>query len=156
MYKKLLIVDDEPDMLMLLSMLIKEKTTYEPVATNNPLEALELVKQGGIDLVIAELKMPALDGIELLEAVKRVDEDIPVVIMASYGTFEAALEAMSKGAFDFIAKPFRKEQMLFAIDKAFRWKRLQRENKLLTERIEKVEKRCVCGSAVSSALRAVE
>ncbi len=136
MYKKLLIVDDEPDMLTLLSMLIREKTPYEPVATNNPLEALELVKQGGINLVIAELKMPALDGIELLEAVKRVNEDIPVVIMAAYGTVEAALEAMSKGAFDFITKPFRAEQMLYTIERALKWKALRKENRTLKEQLK--------------------
>ena len=135
MYKKLLIVDKEPDMLMLLSILIKEKTPYEPVITNNPLEALELVKQGGIALVITELKMPALDGIELLEAVKRVDKDMPVIIMAAYGTVESAMEAMYKGAFDFITKPFRKEHILYTIDRALKWVTVHKENRGLKEQL---------------------
>ncbi len=117
MPEKILAVDDEPDMLKLLSMIIKEKTPYEIVTTNNPLEALEIAKQGGFDIVIADLKMPGLDGIELLESIKQVDEDIPVIIITAYGTVESATETMHKGAFDFITKPFRKEQILYTIDR---------------------------------------
>jgi len=137
MPEKLLVVDDEPDMLRLLSMIIKEKTPYEVATTNNPLEALELVKNGEFDLVIADLKMPGLDGIELLESLKRFDEDIPVIIITAYGTVEAAVETINKGAFDFITKPFRKEQILFTIEKALKWLRLQRENKMLREKLGK-------------------
>ena len=137
MPEKLLVVDDEPDMLRLLSMIIKEKTPYEVTTTNNPLEALELAKTGSFDLIIADLKMPGLDGIELLESVKRFDEDIPVVIITAYGTVEAAVETIQKGAFDFITKPFRKEQILFTVEKALKWLRLQRENKMLREKLGK-------------------
>ena len=138
MTKKLLIVDDEPDMLKLLSMIIKEKTPYEALTTNNPLEALELAKQGGFDLVIADLKMPGLDGMELLEAIKRVDDDIPVIIITAYGTVESAMEVMQKGGFDFITKPFKKEQILYTIDKALKWVNLQKENKMLKEQLKKL------------------
>jgi DNA-binding NtrC family response regulator len=136
MPEKLLIVDDEPDMLKLLSMIIKEKTHYEVVTTNNPLEALEFAKKGGFDLVISDLKMPGLDGIELIEAVKKIDEDIPIIIITAYGTVESASESMNKGGFDFITKPFRKEQILFTIDKAIKWLKLQRENKMLREQLK--------------------
>ncbi len=137
MPEKILIVDDEPDMLKLLSMIIREKTPYEVTTTNNPLEALELAKKDSFDLVIADLKMPGLDGIELLDAVKRVDQDIPFIIITAYSTVEAASEAMKKGGFDFITKPFRKEQILFTIDKAIKWLNVQRENKMLKEQIKK-------------------
>ena len=137
MAEKILIVDDEPDMLKLLSMIIREKTSYEVTTTNNPLEALELAKKSPFDLVIADLKMPGLDGIELLDAVKRVDEDIPFIIITAYSTVEAAAEAMQKGGFDFITKPFRKEQILFTIDKAMKWLKVQRENKMLKSQMEK-------------------
>jgi DNA-binding NtrC family response regulator len=135
MPEKLLIVDDEPDMLKLLGMIIRDKTPYETITTNNPTEALDLVKKGGYDLVITDLKMPGLDGVEMLEAVKKYDADIPVIIMTAYGTVETAEEALSKGAFDFITKPFRKEQILFTIEKAMSWLRLQRENKKLKEQL---------------------
>jgi DNA-binding NtrC family response regulator len=136
MAEKLLIVDDEPDMLKLLGMIIRDKTPYETITTNNPTEALDLVKKGGYDLVITDLKMPGLDGVEMLEAVKKLDADIPVIIMTAYGTVETAEEALSKGAFDFITKPFRKEQILFTIEKALKWLRLQRENQKLKEQIK--------------------
>lgn len=138
MAERILIVDDEPDMLKLLSMIIREKTPYEPVTTNNPLEALEMARQGRFDLVIADLKMPGLDGMELLEAIKRADEDIPVIIITAYGTVESAIETMRKGGFDFITKPFRKEQILYTIDKALKWVKLQEENKTLKERLRQV------------------
>ncbi len=137
MAEKILIVDDEPDMLRLLSMIIKEKTPYEVTTTNNPLEALELAKKGSFDLLVTDLKMPGLNGIELLEAVKRFDEDIPTIIITAYGTVEAAVETMQKGAFDFMTKPFRKEQILFTIERALKWVRLQRENKMLREQLKK-------------------
>ncbi len=139
MPEKILAVDDEPDMLKLLSMIIREKTPYEITTTNNPMEALELAKKGGFDLVIADLKMPGLDGVELLEGIRRIDEDIPVIIITAYGTIESATETMHKGAFDFITKPFRKEQILYTIEKAFKWLRLQRENKMLKERLKRVD-----------------
>lgn len=136
MAEKVLIVDDEPDMLRLLSMIIKEKTPYEVTTTNNPLEALELAKKGSFDLLVADLKMPGLTGIELLESVKRFDEDIPTIIITAYGTVEAAVETMHKGAFDFITKPFRKEQILFTIERALKWVRVQKENKMLREQLK--------------------
>ncbi len=139
MPEKILIVDDEPDMLKLLGMIIREKTTYEATTTNNPLEALELAKKGGYDLVIADLKMPGLDGMELLDAIKRVDDNIPVIIITAYGTVESAMECMQKGGFDFITKPFRKEHILFTIDRALKWFKIQKENLLLKEQLKKIE-----------------
>jgi DNA-binding NtrC family response regulator len=73
---------------------------------------------------------------ELLDAIKRVDEDIPLIIITAYGTVEAAAEAMQKGGFDFITKPFRKEHILFTIDKAMKWLKLERENRMLREQLK--------------------
>jgi len=137
MAEKILIVDDEPDMLKLLSMILREKTSYEIITTNNPMEAIELAKQGGFDLVISDLKMPGLDGMEIIDAVKKVDEDIPVIIITAFASVESASEAIQKGGFDFITKPFRKEQILFTIDKALKWLTVQRENKMLKEQLKK-------------------
>lgn len=136
MFRKLLIVDDNQEMLKLLSILIKKNTPCEAVTTADPVEALELTRQGGFDIVITDLKMPALDGIELLDAVAHVDEDIPVIIITAYGSVETALEAMGRGAFDFIRKPFRKEQMLSAVNGALDWIKLRKENRALKERLK--------------------
>jgi len=134
---KILIIDDEPDMLKLLSMILREKTAYEITTTNNPVEAVELVKKGGFDLVISDLKMPGIDGMEIIDAVKSVDVDTPVIIITAFASVESATEAIQKGGFDFITKPFRKEQILFTIEKALKWLNVQRENKMLKEQLKK-------------------
>jgi DNA-binding NtrC family response regulator len=137
MPERILAVDDEPDMLKVLGMIIREKTPYELITTNNPLEALEIVRKGNLDMVIADLKMPGLDGSELLEAVKAHNEEIPVIIMTAFATEEAASEIIAKGGFDFIIKPFRKEQILTAIERGLKWSQMQRENRILKQRLEK-------------------
>jgi len=139
MAEKILIVDDEPDMLKLLSMTLQKKTPYQVSITNNPVEALTLAKSGEFDLVITDLKMPGLDGMELLDAVKKINPDTPVIMITAYGTIESASEAMAKGGFDFITKPFRIEQILFTIEKAIKWLNLQKENRLLKEQLSKKE-----------------
>jgi DNA-binding NtrC family response regulator len=79
--------------------------------------------------------MPGLDGIELLNAVRGFDADIPIIIITAFATAESAAEAMDKNAFDFITKPFRKEQIIFTIEKAVKWLRSQREIKALKEKM---------------------
>ncbi|MBF0320302.1 MAG: sigma-54-dependent Fis family transcriptional regulator [Nitrospirae bacterium] len=140
MAEKILIVDDEIDMLKLLGMIIRDKTPYGVTTTNNPLEAIELVKNETFDLIISDFKMPGINGLALIDSIKKIDQDIPVIIITAYGTFETAAEAMNKGGFDFITKPFRKEQILYTIDKALKWHNLQKENRRLKEQIEKMEK----------------
>jgi len=132
MAERILVIDDEPDMLKYISMILRE-TESQVVTTSDPLEAVELARLGGYDLVITDLKMPGLDGIELLNSIRTFNSDIPVIIITAYATAEAAADAMSNAAFDFITKPFRKEQLLFTLDKAFRWLRIKRENDMLRE-----------------------
>ncbi len=139
MSEKILIIDNDPDMAMLLSMLIREMTPYKTEVTNNPLEAIELIRKDGFSLVITEMKMPVMDGLEILDAVKHIAEDIPVIILSEYSSVESAIEAMHKGAFDYITKPFRKEQMLYAIDNALKLRSFQRENRMLKEQLTEVE-----------------
>ena len=128
---KILIIDDEPDMLVMLEMLITDKTPHEVVTTNNPFEIEDLLAKNDFNLVITDLKMPMLDGIEVLEVVKRNNPDIPVIVITAFGTLEAAEEAVHRGAYDFITKPFRKEQILVALERALEWQRIIKENKRL-------------------------
>jgi DNA-binding NtrC family response regulator len=136
MSAKILILDDETDMLFMLEMLITDKTPHEVVSTNNPFEVEELLSKNDFNLVITDLKMPMLDGIEVLQIVKQKDADIPVIVITAFGTLEAAEEAVHRGAYDFITKPFRKEQILVAIERALEWQRIIKENKKLKSRIE--------------------
>lgn len=128
---KILIVDDEPDMLEMLDMIITDKTNHRVVTTNNPLEVGELLAKDNFNLVITDLKMPVMDGMDVIAAVKSRDPDIPVVVITAFGTIESAEEAVRRGAYDFITKPFRKEQILVTIERALDWQRLVRENREL-------------------------
>ena len=141
MAERILIVDDEIDMLELLELIITDRTEYEVVTTNSPLEVPELLKKEPYDLLITDLRMPDIDGIELIEMVKQVDDQLPFIIITAYGTIESAVEAMRKGAFDYITKPFRQEQILLTIEKVMKWRRLQKENIALKAELEKMKKR---------------
>jgi DNA-binding NtrC family response regulator len=136
---KILIVDDEPDMLVMLEMLITDKTPHEVVSTNNPFEVEELLNKHEVKLVITDLKMPMVDGIEVLQTVKKKDADIPVIVITAFGTMEAAEEAVHRGAYDFITKPFRKEQILVAIERSLEWQRIIKENKRLKSKVDDSE-----------------
>ncbi|MFZ5453535.1 MAG: response regulator [Thermodesulfobacteriota bacterium] len=133
---RILTVDDELDMLALLKMIIEGYSEHQVTATNNPIEAVELLDKEPFDLVITDLKMPGMDGMELLAAARKKDEDALVMVITAYGSLESAEEAMAQGAYDFITKPFRKEQILLAIDKAMRWREMVRQNKELKQRLE--------------------
>ena len=125
---KILIVDDEKDMLALLRRIVTEKTEYEVVTESDPLKAIGLLERETFKLVITDLKMPKVDGIAVLEEVKRIQSSAAVVIMTAYATIETAVEATRKGAFDYITKPFRKERILLTIRRALDWQTLRLEN----------------------------
>lgn len=116
----IVIVDDEPDLLDLLKLILTEKTDYTVLTTTDPHEALEWCRHHKADVFISDLRMPELEGIELLKIIKDIDPAIPFIIMTAYGTIESAVEAMRQGAFDYITKPFRKEQILMTIAKALK------------------------------------
>jgi DNA-binding NtrC family response regulator len=83
-----------------------------------------------------DLKMSGMDGMELLELVKKCENDSLVLMLTAFGSMASAEEAIAKGAFDYISKPFRKEQPLLAIDKAMRWREMALQNKELKKRLE--------------------
>jgi DNA-binding NtrC family response regulator len=116
MAEKILIVDDETDMLVLLRMIIQEQTPYEPITTPNPLEAGKILAEKEIALVIADVRMPGLDGLQLLERIRAGYPLIPVIIITAFDSPETAEEALRKGAFDYIPKPFRGERIIQAIE----------------------------------------
>jgi DNA-binding NtrC family response regulator len=133
---RILAVDDELDMLALLKMIIEGYSDHQVMVTNNPLEASELLEKESFDLILTDLKMPGMDGMEVLAKAKERDEDALVLVITAYGSLESAEEAVTKGAFDFITKPFRKEQILLAIDKAMRWREMVRQNREMKQRLE--------------------
>ncbi|MHB9073325.1 MAG: response regulator [Desulfobaccales bacterium] len=127
MPERILVVDDEPNMLRLLKTILMDKTGYEVTTTNNPLEVSKMLQEAHYDLVITDLKMPLVDGIDLIGIVKGIDTTLPIIVITAYGTIETAEEAIQKGAYDFITKPFRKETILITMKRALEWKRMQGE-----------------------------
>jgi two-component system, OmpR family, response regulator len=114
----IIIIDDETDLLDLLKLILTEKTDYNILTTTDPKQALDWCREYHADVLISDLRMPQMEGIELLKILQTQDKTIPFIIMTAYGTIESAVEAMRQGAFDYITKPFRKEQILMTINKA--------------------------------------
>jgi DNA-binding NtrC family response regulator len=134
---RILAVDDEPDMLTLIKMIVEGYSDHQVTTTNNPMEVAELLTKERFDLIITDLKMPGMDGMELLGLAKKYDKDMLILMVTAFGSLESAEEAVAKGAFDYISKPFRKEQLLLAIDKAMRWRKMALQVKELQGKLEK-------------------
>ena len=131
-----LVVDDERDMLLLLERIITEDTEHRVETTSDPHDALGRIETGGVDLVITDLKMPKMDGIQLLEKIKTLDPTVAVVVMTAFGTIETAVEATRKGACDYITKPFRRERILVTIENVMSFQSVTRENRVLRAALE--------------------
>ncbi len=131
----ILIVDDEKNYLVILSAVLEEEG-FETLTANSGHEALEILKNSDVDLVLTDMKMPSMDGIELLENIKTKDPDLPVIMMTAYGTVEKAVEAMQKGAYNYILKPFENEKLIIYVNKAIAMYRLVKENRYLRKAIE--------------------
>lgn len=134
--KRILAVDDEPSMRRLLEISLKQ-AGYQPVLAADGREALGLLKQGGIDLVVSDLHMPGMGGLKLLETMRADSMEIPVIIVTAQGEIATAVAAMKLGASDYILRPFDLETLEIAIDRAFSVTRLKIENQFLREEVER-------------------
>ena len=124
--RRLLVVDDEePQRSMLTSIL--GRAGFEVDAASDGRGALELLNGSSHDLVLTDQRMPGMDGLELLERVRREYPDVPVVLMTAYGSVSTAVEAMKRGAADYLTKPFEREELLLVIEKVIRQRRLEDE-----------------------------
>jgi two-component system, NtrC family, response regulator len=128
----ILIVDDEKNYLVVLEALLGSEG-YEIMTAGDAKAALATVREADLDLIITDMKMPGMSGMELLEACKKIKPDLPVIMMTAYGTIEMAVEAMKKHAYDYIQKPFENEQLKLTVKKALENYRLVKQNRLLTE-----------------------
>ncbi len=126
MVQKILAVDDQIHILKLMERIISEKTNYQVIVTNNPLEAREMMREQTFDLIITDLKMPAFDGLEILRFIQQNNRFELVILITALATLESATEAISLGVFDYITKPFKKDQIIFAIERAMKIQRSRR------------------------------
>jgi len=136
MAERILVVDDEAYILELLARIIREHSAYEVETVQSPLEALARLAHRDYDLALLDLKMPEMDGMQVLGKIKELERPCAVIIVTAYGTIRSAVEAMKEGAVDYVTKPFDADEILMAIDRAIRVRRLERENRALREQVE--------------------
>jgi DNA-binding NtrC family response regulator len=130
----ILVIDDKESMRTVLEQSLREEGYTVDTAADGT-KALALARNKNYDLAITDLKMPDVDGLEVLNELKEIDNDMSVIIMTAYGTVESAVNAMKNGAFDFITKPFDPDHLNFVIERALENRRLVAENSLLREEL---------------------
>jgi two-component system response regulator HydG len=131
----LLVADDDPGLRESLERTLTREG-YQVVLASDGRAALERVQAGGIDLIVTDLRMPGLTGLELLRAAKAILPDVDVILLTAFGTVEEAVKAMKDGAYDFLTKPFRREQLIKLIDKALERRDLIEQNRALKKQLE--------------------
>lgn len=117
---KILIVDDEPDILRLLEKIIFNQTRCEVVSTNNSLEAPELLEKNDFSVLLLDIRMPGLSGMEILEMIRQEKRLEQAILITAFSSTESAEEAIRLGAVDYIEKPFKKERIISSIENAMK------------------------------------
>ncbi len=130
----ILVVDDEPNYQIILSELLRDEG-YEVFTADNGTAALPIIRNTDLDLIISDMKMPGMDGLELMEKTRKSHKELPVILITAYAEVEKAVEAMHSGAFTYLAKPFANEQLLASVRKAIEHYSLFREIKRLRQAI---------------------
>ncbi len=133
--ERIIIIDDEKRMCDSLSALLIGDG-YEVDAFQNSTEAAEAIKKRRVDLVITDIKMPALDGLEILKRVKAVDDGIPVILMTGYGSLDTAIEAVASGAYDYLLKPVEFSYLELAVNRALEKRRSDLARMALLEELK--------------------
>ena len=131
----ILVVDDQPDLLLGLERTLSMEFGCRVLTAEGGPRALEVLEKEPVDVVLADICMPGMDGIELLKRIKEADSSITVIIMTAYGTIETAVQAIREGAFDFIQKPLDEDRLIHLLKNGLEYNRLVRENNRLMERL---------------------
>lgn len=135
---RLLIIDDEENMRHMLSSMLK--SDYETELAESGAHGLSILSESDnlfFDFILCDIRMPEMDGLAFLECARKLISDTPVIMMSAYGTVELAIEAMKKGAYDYISKPFRKDELILVLKKAMERESLKKENFSLKRQLEK-------------------
>jgi len=130
-----LVVDDDPQVLQYVSFVLSDYG-YDVTPCNNPSETMEIFQRIHHDVLLTDLKMPHISGIELITRARSYDKDIPVVLMTGHAELDVAIEAIHRGVFDFLSKPMKPEYIIHAIDKAIRFRKLLNMEKDYTKELE--------------------
>lgn len=148
--KRLLIIDDEENMRHMLTNLLKKEGYHVDTACDG-YEGLQMVDQTVYDFILCDIKMPRMDGMEFLKSARDKIGATTVIMMSAYGTIDTALEAMKLGAYDFISKPFKTDEVRLTIKKAEERESLKRENLRLKDRIREIEENYKFGNMVAKS-----
>src|SRR6267378_825260 len=144
---KILVVDDEQSMTQFLSIVLR-KEGYLVTAVNNGKDALEKVKAEGFDVVITDIKMPGMDGIQLLQQIKKHDPSLPVVIMTAYASQQSAIDAVNHGAFQYLIKNAKNDEIKLVVRNALEMRKVRSENLFLKRELKKGhDERTIIGSS---------
>jgi two-component system response regulator AtoC len=134
--KRILIVDDEENFRHMLSVILK-KEKYDVETASNGEEGLKKISLSGFDQILCDIRMPQMDGMGFLREVQKIAVDATVIMMSAYGTMDIAIEAMKLGAYDYISKPFKPDEIILTLKKAEERERLRKENELLRKEVQK-------------------
>ena len=135
---KILIIEDEAAIRRVLTKILSEENdTYQVEEAEDGVAGLEKIKNNDYDLVLCDIKMPKMDGVEVLEAVKKIKPEIPMVMISGHGDMETAINTMRLGAFDYISKPPDLNRLLNTVRNALDKKQLVVENKILKKKVSK-------------------
>lgn len=145
--EKILVVDDEQSMTQFLGIVLR-KEGYQVTVSGNGRDALEKVRAEGFDVVITDLRMPGMDGIALLEGIKKHDPTIPVVIMTAYASQQTAIDAVNLGAFQYLIKNAKNDEIKLVVRNAAEMRRVRSENQFLKRELKKGhEEKTIIGSS---------
>jgi len=133
---KLLVIDDEQAIRRSLEDILKYES-YDVVLAKSGTEGVEKFKEDSFDLVLCDIKMPQMDGFEVLQKIMEINPDVPIIMVTGHGTIETAVEALKMGAYDFIEKPIDLNRLLIALRNALEKKQLVKEAKTLKQKINK-------------------
>ena len=125
--EKILVVDDEENIRRLCSEILK-RDDYLPITIGSAKEALERARSEPFDLLLTDIRMPEMDGLQLLQEIREIQKELPAVVITGYGTLDRAIQCLRIGAQGFVVKPFTRQELLFAVDEALEKNRLVREN----------------------------
>ncbi|MBP2684438.1 MAG: sigma-54-dependent Fis family transcriptional regulator [Deltaproteobacteria bacterium] len=132
--RRVLVVDDEPMIVSLLSTILREKG-WDVTEARSGTEAIDQLDRSRFDVILTDLVMPGDSGIDLLRAAKEIHPDVEVILMSGYATADTAIEAMRNGAFHYIMKPLKPDEVVHLLEKAYTQGQLQRENRFLKSEI---------------------